>query len=175
MTSQTLPSVQAGSYTLDPSTTEIVIAARGAFGLPVQAAVDVAAATADVGLEPTGSQVQLVVDMASFRSGNARRDKDIRHRFFRVADHPTLTFTGTELHPAEDGSWLLAGQLTYRATCDVTVTLSSVEVDGDGLRAQGTARVDRYACGVTKGRGIVGRWVEITFMLRLRPVGITER
>jgi polyisoprenoid-binding protein YceI len=105
--------------------------------------------------------------MASFESGNGRRDKDIRNRFFRVDENPTMTFTSTELRTGADGEWELAGRLEYRAAYDVTLALSVLEADEHGFHAQGTATIDRYACGVTRGRGLVGRWVEVAISVRL--------
>jgi hypothetical protein len=78
-----------------------------------------------------------------------------------------MTFTSTELRMGADGGWDLAGRLEYRAACDVTLALSVLEPDERGVHARGTATVDRYACGVTKGRGLIGRWVDVIISVRL--------
>ena len=81
-----------------------------------------------------------------------------------------MTFTSTEVRIGADGGWELAGRLEYRAACDVALALSVVEADENGFHARGVATVDRYACGVTKGRGLVGRWVDVVISVRLRRV-----
>jgi len=166
-TTQTRPAIASGRYVLDPATGEVAIAARGAFGARVQATIDLVDLQVDVAADPSASRAQATFDMSSFQSGNGRRDKDIRNRFFCVDEHPTMTFTSSELRMGADGGWELAGRLEYRAACDVTLALSVLEADERGFHARGTATVDRYACGVTKGRGLIGRWVDVMISVRL--------
>jgi polyisoprenoid-binding protein YceI len=166
-TTQTMPAIASGRYVLDPATSEVAITARGAFGARVHATIDLVDVQIDVAADPSASRAQATFDMSSFQSGNGRRDKDIRNRFFCVDEHPTMTFTSSELRMGADGGWELAGRLEYRAACDVTLALSVLEADEGGFHARGTATVDRYACGVTKGRGLVGRWVDVMISVRL--------
>ena len=166
-TTQTMPVIASGGYLLDPTASEVAITARGAFGARVQASIDLVDVRVDVAGDPSASRAQATFDMSSFESGNGRRDKDIRNRFFRADENPTMRFTSTELQVGADGGWELGGRLEYRAACDVTLALSMVEADEHGIRARGTATVDRYACGVTKGRGLVGRWVDVMISVRL--------
>jgi polyisoprenoid-binding protein YceI len=169
MTTQTVPAIAAGSYALAAAASSVEIAARGAFGGRVHATIDLVDVQVDVAAESSASQARATFDMTSFHSGNAHRDKDIRNRFFRANEHPTMTFTSTELRLGADGRWELLGRLEYRATCEITLVLTSLEADGAGFRARGTATVDRYGCGVTKGRGLIGRWIDVTLSVRLRP------
>jgi len=168
--SQTLPVIASGSYVFDPKAAEVAITARGAFGARVHATIDLVDLKVDVAADPSASRARAMFDMSSFESGNVRRDKDIQNRFFCVGKNPTMAFTSTKFGMGADGEWELAGRLEYRAACDVTLALSVVEADEHGFRARGTATVDRYACGVTKGRGLVGRWVEVAISVRLRRV-----
>lgn len=169
-TTQTMPAIASGSYVLDPTASEIAITARGAFGARVRASIDLVDVQVDVAADPSASRAQATFDMSSFQSGNGRRDKDIVNRFFRADENPTMRFTSTELPVGADGRWELAGRLEYRVACDVTLALSVLEADEHGILARGTATVDRYACGVTKGRGLVGRWVNVMISVRLRRV-----
>lgn len=166
-TTQTMPAIASGSYVLDPTTSEVAITARGAFGARVRATIDLVDLQLDVASDRDASRAQATFDMSSFESGNGRRDKDIRNRFFCVGEHPTMKFTSTELRVGADGGWELTGRLEYRAACEVTLALSELEADEHGLHVRGTATVDRYACGVTKGRGLVGRWVDVMISVRL--------
>ena len=166
-TTQTMPAIASGSYVLDPTTSEVAITARGAFGARVRATIDLVDLQLDVAADRDASRARATFDMSSFESGNGRRDKDIRNRFFCVGEHPTMKFTSTELRVGADGGWELTGRLEYRAACEVTLALSELEADEHGLHVRGTATVDRYACGVTKGRGLVGRWVDVMISVRL--------
>ncbi len=137
MTTQTMPAIAAGSYALDAAASSVEIAARGAFGGRVHATIDLVDVQVDVAAESSASQARATFDMTSFHSGNAHRDKDIRNRFFRVNEHPTMTFTSTELRPGADGGWELLGRLEYRAGCEVTLVLTSLEADGAGIPGRG--------------------------------------
>ena len=169
-TTQTMPVIASGSYVLDPTASEVAITARGAFGARVRASIDLVDVQVDAAADPSASRARATFDMSSFQSGNGRRDKDIVNRFFRADENPTMRFTSTELPVGADGRWELAGRLEYRVACDVTLALSVLEADEHGILARGTATVDRYACGVTKGRGLVGRWVNVMISVRLRRV-----
>src|SRR6478735_1844784 len=140
-TTQTMPAIASGSYVLDPATSEVAITARGAFGARVHATIDLLDVQVDVAADPNASRAQATFDMSSFQSGNGRRDKDIRNRFFRADENPTMRFTSTELQVGADGRWELAGQLEYRAACDVTLALSVLEANDHGILARGTATV----------------------------------
>ena len=117
-TTQTMPVIASGGYVLDPTASEVAITARGAFGARVQASIDLVDVQVDVAADPSASRAQATFDMSSFQSGNGRRDKDIRNRFFRADENPTMTFTSTRLQVGADGGWELAGRLEYRAACD---------------------------------------------------------
>ena len=43
----------------------------------------------------------------------------------------------------------------------MTLTVTGIEPVGDGYRFTATTRIDRVAAGVTAGRAIIGRFVDV--------------
>jgi polyisoprenoid-binding protein YceI len=70
-TTQAMPVIASGGYVLDPTASEAAITARGAFDVQVAVAAD-----------PSASRAHATFDLSSFQSGNGRRDKNVRNRFF---------------------------------------------------------------------------------------------
>jgi polyisoprenoid-binding protein YceI len=101
--------------------------------------------------------VTATIDTASVQTQNARRDKDLRSpKFLHTDRHPRMTFTGS---PA-DGETLTGTLQVQDISQPVTLALSA-EPAADGARFRATARIDRYAAGVTSGKGMVARYVDI--------------
>ncbi|WP_255306542.1 YceI family protein [Streptomyces sp. Wb2n-11] len=107
--------------------------------------------------------IQVVMEAASFGSGNQQRDEHVRSPdYLDVARHPEIDFRSQRLErSASDAT--LQGELTVcGVTRPVAVTLDTVLHEGKRITASGTARVDRYAFGVTKAKGMTGRHLRIT-------------
>jgi polyisoprenoid-binding protein YceI len=157
--------IAPGRYRIDPTRTTIRFRTAHLFGLgPVEGTFTLVEGTITLADEPTRAAVLATVDAASFRTDKARRDADVRSRKFLDADrHPTITFAGRSLARAGDGGWRLRGDLTVRGTvCSVELSIVDHAVTPSGHRFTATARVDRYACGVTTARGVVGRYLYLT-------------
>jgi len=79
-----------------------------------------------------------------------------------------ITFASTKVGVA-DSAWVLEGQVTVRGkSAPVALTITeSQPVDG-GLDMVATTRIDRYAHGITGGKGVAGRYVDLTIRLRAR-------
>jgi polyisoprenoid-binding protein YceI len=109
------------------------------------------------------SHVEATVDAASFDSGNARRDRDVvSSRLLDVAQYPTITFSSTTVR--EDGDRLVVeGLITAHGTAVPTeVRVSALRADDEGVHVRARAEhLDRYAFGITAGRGMVGRYLDI--------------
>jgi polyisoprenoid-binding protein YceI len=71
-----------------------------------------------------------------------------------VRGHPHITFRSTEL--VQDGNaWRLRGQITARGTsAPAELTITEAAASEDVLQICATTRVDRYAHGLTKGKGL---------------------
>lgn len=64
----------------------------------------------------------------------------------------------------------LRGQLTVRghsAPAELAVTES--RASGDGLTLRGTTRIDRYAFGLTKKKGLAARYLDLEITAQATP------
>ena len=167
MTTSTQSRIAPGTYRIDPARSSMAFAVRKIGLITVRGTFAVRDGMIVVADDPLRSTATATIAAGSFHTGNARRDKDVTSaRFLDTAKHPTITFTSSSLGRRDDGPWQMSGTLTVRGTdCPVVVTVTE-EPDG---RLRGTARVDRYACGVTAGKGIVGRYLDITMEIAVCP------
>jgi polyisoprenoid-binding protein YceI len=166
-TLQKVQAPQAGTYRLDPATSEITFEAKHLFGLgTVRGSFRLESATLQIAVPPENSSASATVDATSFASGSGMRDKQVLAKRFLNADaFPEITFASTRLHRV-DGSWVLDGQLTVRGRSE-PISLAVVESipSGDSLALVATTRIDRYAFGVKASRGMAGRHLDLTLHL----------
>jgi polyisoprenoid-binding protein YceI len=108
----------------------------------------------------TASAATAVIDAASFHTGGAARDKDVKSaNFLHVGEHPQITFTSTGLARDAD-RWVLRGQITVRGvSAPAELVVTEARAEEGGLLIKATTRVDRYAHGVTKKKGMAGRYL----------------
>jgi polyisoprenoid-binding protein YceI len=162
-----------GTYAADPADSSIEFRARHLFGLGmVTGSFRLSSASIQVASPLEGSTAKATIDAASFSTGNARRDKDVRSaRFLDVDGSPSITFVSTNVAVA-DSAWVLEGQVTVRGkTAPVALTITeSQPVDG-GLDIVAETRIDRHAHGITGAKGVAGRYLDLTIRLRARATG----
>jgi polyisoprenoid-binding protein YceI len=162
----TLPTVRPGAYRIDPARSEVRFTAAHFFGVkPVPGTLAVTSGSLVVAHDPRRSTVTVELDPASFTTDDPRRDADITgKRFLNAAAYPVMGFRGTSVVPDGDG-WRLDGVLTVRGTdSPVALRLTGAEPAGEragAWRFSATARIDRYAAGVTMARGFLFRWVDV--------------
>ncbi len=120
--------------------------------------------------EPRRSTVSAEIDAASWKTDDAKRDKEIRgKRFLDVERHPAIGFRSTHLVRSGEG-WQIAGVLSVRGgSTDIVLDLTGTEPAGDGYRCTATAKVDRMAAGVRAGRAMIGRYVDVTLVMWVTP------
>jgi polyisoprenoid-binding protein YceI len=113
----------------------------------------------------TASAVTVTVDAGSFQSNSAKRDKDVRGAsLLDVAAFPAISFVSDHLLPdGESGRWLMRGRVTAHAhDVSVEVVIDRATPEDDGLRLHGRAEhLDRHAFGITQGKGMVGRYLDL--------------
>jgi polyisoprenoid-binding protein YceI len=161
----TTADVRAGLYRIDTARSEISFRATGLFGLPVRGTFAIREGTVNLAEHLADSTVRAVVDLASFASHNRRRDADVKsRRFLDVERYPDLFFDGRAVG---DGH-LVEGVLDRHGTsAPCTLRLVSAERAPSGYEVVATARVNRHALGVTGGKGIVGRYLDLTLRVTL--------
>jgi polyisoprenoid-binding protein YceI len=153
----------AGAYEIDPAASAVRFETRAVFGLlPVRGTFTVGHGRITVADPVEESSVHVVVETASFDSGNRKRDDHVRSSdYLDAARHPEIDFRSLRLERSGDEA-TLHGELTVRGvTRPVAVGLGPAEHEDGRMTATGTATVDRYAFGVTRARGMTGRRLRI--------------
>jgi polyisoprenoid-binding protein YceI len=164
MTTTTMPALAAGSYRIDPVVSTIAFTAKHLFGLGTTAGTfAIRSGHVRIGADPLVSTATVVVDAASFTTDKTRRDKDVKSkRFLDVINHPAIEVRVDDVRLAAPG-WELGGELTVKGRVSpITLTVTAIEPTPAGLRAVATTVVDRYAAGITTGKGLAGRYLTMT-------------
>ncbi|WP_240670420.1 YceI family protein [Actinoplanes solisilvae] len=167
MTTNVHTSIQPGTYTIDPSRSSCRLTATHVFGLkPVAATVDLRGGTVTVAPDLAASTCSAMLDAATFRSDDERRNKDVTgKRFLHAGSHPVIAFRSTGCRAGSDG-WLIDGVLRVRGRdSEVTLTVEEAEWTGSGCHFVASATIDRVAAGVGAGRAIIARPVRLTLDL----------
>jgi polyisoprenoid-binding protein YceI len=140
-----------GRYELDPSHSSIGFVARHAMVTKVRGTFnEVAGSGWFDAAEPSGSNVELVVEVASVDTRNPDRDAHLRSDdFFGVEQHPTIRFASTKVEVLDETSYRVTGDLTIR---DVTRPVSfDLEFTGAATDPFGNQRIG------FEGRVVVNR------------------
>ena len=124
--------------------------------------------------DPEGRPVRVsaVLDAGSIATGNARRDKDLRSpKFFDVAQHSDIRFTGASITPADHGGWAVEGTLTvgtHETPMHLDVELRRASrAETVSVVARGT--IDRAAAGIKAPSFVIGRQVHVSVEAVLVP------
>lgn len=156
--------VTPGRYRLDRDRSLVRYTSKHMFGLgTVHATFSVREGDLRLGNGTDELSARVTVDAASFCSGNARRDRDVRSAGLLDVEHyPDITFASDEVHVTAEG-WLVAGTVTaHGRAVPVHVQVDGLTSDGSGIHVHGWARgVDRTAFGITGSRGLVGRYLDL--------------
>lgn len=127
-------------------------------------------ARADLNVDSAGTaDVHLDVDAASFSTGHKKRDPHVHSGdFLDVANNPHISFVAQGVDTSAS-SFTAPGTLHVRGVDAPVTVVGSVEHTGDGAATlTGSAKVDRYAVGLTKARGMASRWLQIEVVLPVR-------
>ena len=139
----------AGSWTLDPARSEVVLHTRHTWGLlPLQGKFGKVSGHGTISEAGDASGV-ITVTAESVDTKNPQRDKHLRSAdFFDIDNHSEFTFTAEGVRPT-DGGVRVAGTLTVRdrtrpASFDASVSTADGEIVLDG-----ELRVNRADYGMT--------------------------
>lgn len=140
----------AGDYAIDPSHSRLGFSARHAMVTKVRGNFDEFEGTAHIDTAtPANSKVDVTIQAASVTTGNEQRDGHLKTPdFFDIANHPTITFSSTDV--ARDGSeWAITGDLTINGvtkpvTIDFEETGSAKDPFGNTrIGFEGATTIDR--------------------------------
>jgi polyisoprenoid-binding protein YceI len=111
---------------------------------------------------PDASTVDAEIDTASLNTGNSIRDKIVaKPNLLDSAKYPVMTFKSSGVW--KDGEqWVLAGDLEVRGgKAPVEFRVTEARASGNTLVISATGDIDRYAHGITSGKGMIARRLRI--------------
>src|SRR5215218_4064540 len=141
----TATAVSTGTWTIDPSHTEIGFSVRHLVS-KVRGKFEAFEGTIVTNEDLTTSTVSVTVDLNSINTGTADRDNHLRSAdFFEVESHPTMSFVSTGIIQKSDTDFVVTGDLTIKG---VTKPIELVtEFLGEGGDPWGGTRVGVEAKG----------------------------
>ena len=139
----------AGSWTLDPARSEVVLHTRHTWGLlPLRGVFGQVGGHGTITSEGDASGV-ITVKAESVDTKNPRRDKHLRSAdFFDVANHPEFIFAAESVTPTDAGV-RVAGTLTVRDRTNPASFDASVSTADGALTLDGELKVNRADYGLT--------------------------
>ena len=171
----TLPGLSTGTWTIDPSHSEVGFTARHMMVSKVRGSFGDVTGTVVVPEDVTAATVEATIQLASVKTGSDDRDAHLRSGdFFDVENNPEMTFRSTSF----DGE-TLTGDLTIKGvTKPVTldVEFGGVGTDPWGNEKAGfeaTGEIDRTDWGLTwnanleKGGVLVSEKIKLALDIQL--------
>jgi polyisoprenoid-binding protein YceI len=159
-----------GVYRIDPVASGIDFRAKHQFGTGTVRGSFALTGGAVVVADPhEGSTAHASADARSFLSGNKIRDRKVKSKAFLDAEtYPEISFASTSFRQTDD-VWRLGGILTARGVAAAAnFTIESLELEAEDIVVSATAKIDRYAHGITAARGMAGRHLWLTVDVRAR-------
>ena len=160
-----LPVLEAGDYLVDPDRSTVSFTTRHMFGLGgVAGTFRIREALLVVGDPVHTTTLHAVLDATSFTTASAKRDVHVNSaKFLDTAVYPDITVVGTSIGQ-RNGRWVAEGTVNaHGVSAPLELVLTDLEHEKTGdLRVHATARIDRYAHGVTAAKGMAGRWLDVT-------------
>ena len=146
-----------GTYTIDPSHSQIGFVARHAMVTKVRGAFNEFTGTAVFdAADPAATAVTVTIEAASIDTRNAQRDEHLRSNdFLAMQEFPEITFVSTAFHQTGEASFDLTGDLTVKGVAkSVTVPFRYEGAASDpfgNLRVgfEGSVEINRRDYGVT--------------------------
>jgi polyisoprenoid-binding protein YceI len=152
-----------GRYRLDPTRTTIRFRTRHMLGLgAVTGEFGLRGGRIDVAESVSDSTVRVAVDADSIDTGHAQRDRMVRSAsYLDTRTYPDFDFVADEVRTADD-HWIVEGTLNaHGVPVSLPITVHAVDAGAGEITFRASAQVDRYAHGITSGRGLAGRRLAI--------------
>lgn len=152
-----------GGYRIAPTRSAARFRARGLFGIGVRGQIPIRSGSVEIA--DGQASVTAELDPAGITTGIRMRDKDLRSaRFLDVARFPVLRF---ESEPAADLSAVRGWLTLHGDTIMTTVDIREVRRHATRVEVVAAARLDRFRFGITAGRGVVFRYVDVELNITL--------
>jgi polyisoprenoid-binding protein YceI len=155
ITTETIPGYVAGTWTVDPTHSEITFSVRHLAISKVKGSFGSFDATLTTGASIVDSTVEASIDIASISTGNADRDGHLHSDdFFNTEAHPKAVFVSKTI--AEKGDDLVIdGELTLKGHTEpvqLKAEFGGIVTDGYGQTKAGFSakgKIDRTKFGVS--------------------------
>jgi polyisoprenoid-binding protein YceI len=172
-----------GAWQLDPMHTQIEFAVKHLGMMTVRGNFTDVQASGDIDVEhPEASSVEVVIQAASIRTHNERRDNDLRtSNFLDVEHYPTITFKSTKIEKTGSDRYTMTGDLTIKGNTRA-VTLAVVNYGefndpsmGHRIGYGAETQIQRKDFGLNvdmlmDGRLVIGNEIQITIQGELVEV-----
>src|ERR1700694_4841649 len=165
-----------GVWQLDPMHTQVEFAVKHLGMMTVRGHFADVQASGYINVEhPEASSVEVIIQTASIRTHNERRDNDLRtSNILDVENHPTITFKSTKVESVGADRYSMTGDLTIKGnTRPVTLAVVNYGEFNDpmmghrvGYSAEG--KINRKDFGMSFNMMMDGRWMvsdEIQIMI----------
>jgi polyisoprenoid-binding protein YceI len=164
-----------GVWQLDPMHTQVEFAVKHLGMMTVRGHFADVQASGDINVEhPERASLEVVIQAASIRTHDERRDNDLRNSsFLDIENHPTITFKSTKIEAAGADRYTMTGDLTIKGnTHPVTLAVTKYGEFNDpamghriGYGAE--TQITRKDFGLNvdflmDGRLVVGNEIQIT-------------
>ncbi len=130
----------AGTYTLDPSHSQVGFAVRHLMVSKTRGRFSDFAGTIEIGENPLESSVAVTIQTASADTRDEQRDGHLRSAdFFDSENWPTMTYHSRSVRPAGKGRYIVEGDLTIK---DITRPVPlELTFEGGGADPWGGVRI----------------------------------
>ena len=157
-TSTAAAALKPATYRIDTVRSTVRFSAKGMFGLvPVHGTFRIRHGSVTVAPSLEDSSVTAVIDAGSVNTANERRDKDLRSkRFLETTSYPEISFSGDTVRDGE-----VTGVLRVHGESKRVTLTPAAEVTPTGCHFTAAIRIDRYAFGLTGGKGFVSRYTDV--------------
>ena len=176
MTTATISSL-TGTYTIDPSHSQIGFGARHAMVTKVRGQFNEFTGTGFFNAEnPAESTIEVTIQAKSINTNNADRDAHLRgNDFFSMDQFPLITFASTAFSKADAETYSVTGDLTIKGitksiTIDLDYTGAAVDPYGNQrMGFEGKTTINRKDWGVNwnaaleAGGVLVGEKITLEF------------
>jgi polyisoprenoid-binding protein YceI len=182
MTTPTM--LAAGTWVGDPIHSDISFGVRHMGVGKVRGTFPLTSAALTLDDGAPGGRVTAVIDAASVRTGDERRDRHVRSAdFLDVEKYPTIEFTSTEVRDVDGETFTLVGELTLHGvtrTVALETEFRGVAADPSGAERTGfsaTTTISRAEFGVDiqlgsgAGNVVVADTIEIAIEIEFTSGG----
>src|SRR3712207_6730246 len=153
----------AGSYRIDPARSRIAFTTRHLFGLgAVHGTIDLEDGGIRVAERVEDSRAGATISAGSISTGHPARDREVRSsRLLDTSTYPRITFTADRLLTGAPCPTLVGSLVVRGRAGAVGLAIDEVDQSGAELRVRAHTRIDRYAFGVTRYRGLAARHLDV--------------